>query len=151
MHTYIGTKQLIAKPMTLGDYNQYRGWQLPGDENGSREGYLVLYPDGYESWAPKEVFEAAYLPCGDDPSRIDAGMVGNFIRSITFERRGKTTIGHAVLANGFEIVESSSCVDPANYDHGMGAKIVRQRIKDRVWMLLGFTLQWARNGVDGHV
>lgn len=25
-----------------------------------REGYALLYPDGYESWSPKETFESAY-------------------------------------------------------------------------------------------
>lgn len=25
-----------------------------------REGYAVIYPDGYESWSPRETFEAAY-------------------------------------------------------------------------------------------
>ena len=27
-----------------------------------REGYKVVYPDGYVSWPPKEVFEKAYQP-----------------------------------------------------------------------------------------
>ena len=27
-------------------------------------GYTVKYPDGYTSWSPKDVFEAAYLPLG---------------------------------------------------------------------------------------
>ncbi len=26
----------------------------------NRQGYKVIYPDGYISWSPKEVFEAAY-------------------------------------------------------------------------------------------
>ena len=26
----------------------------------NRDGYVVRYPDGYVSWSPKEVFEAAY-------------------------------------------------------------------------------------------
>jgi hypothetical protein len=25
-----------------------------------RDGYVVIYPDGYESWSPKETFETAY-------------------------------------------------------------------------------------------
>ena len=25
-----------------------------------QEGYKVVYPDGYESWSPKEVFESSY-------------------------------------------------------------------------------------------
>ena len=52
MKDYIGTKMIQAKPMTRGDYNKYRGWQIPADENPEDEGYL--------SWSPKETFEEAY-------------------------------------------------------------------------------------------
>ena len=70
MKTYTGTKVINAKPMTRGEYNIFRGWELPADENGSDEGYLVEYTDGgkanttayagYVSWSPKDVFERAY-------------------------------------------------------------------------------------------
>ena len=29
MKRYIGTKIIKAEPMTRGDYNKYRGWQIP--------------------------------------------------------------------------------------------------------------------------
>lgn len=61
MEKYIGTKMIQARPMTRGAYNVYRGWTIPANENPEDEGYLVsYYPDGYESWSPKDVFEAAY-------------------------------------------------------------------------------------------
>lgn len=60
MKHYIGVKEIDAKPMNRGNYNEYRGWTIPEDENPADEGYLVKYPDGYESWSPKEVFEKAY-------------------------------------------------------------------------------------------
>lgn len=61
MKQYIGTKIIHAKPMTRGEYNAYRGWPIPYGEDQNTEGYLVKYqPDGYESWGPKDVFEAAY-------------------------------------------------------------------------------------------
>jgi hypothetical protein len=74
--TYIGTKVIHALPMSRQDYNDLRGWELPADENGADEGYLVEYGDGdaegtrrnhhqfrgYISWSPKAVFEAAYEP-----------------------------------------------------------------------------------------
>jgi hypothetical protein len=69
---YIGTKHILGVPMTRLAYNQYRGWKLPEDENGDDEGYLVEYSnggeknhpahEGYISWSPKAVFEAAYQP-----------------------------------------------------------------------------------------
>ena len=70
MTKHIGVKLINAFPMTRQAYNDFRGWQLPADENGADEGYLVEYLDGgkpntdrfdgYVSWSPKEVFEKAY-------------------------------------------------------------------------------------------
>lgn len=66
---YIGTKSLLAFPMTKGDYCKLRNWDLPSNEEPGEEGYLVEYPDslsnhpdfrGYISWSPKAVFEASY-------------------------------------------------------------------------------------------
>lgn len=72
---YIGTKQVIGQPMTRQAYNDYRGWQLPANENGADDGYLVEYVDGgpandprhvgYISWSPKGVFEGSYLEIGE--------------------------------------------------------------------------------------
>jgi hypothetical protein len=75
MNRYIGTKVINATPMTRADYNTYRGWVMPFNENGDDEGYLVEYLDGgkgndsrhagYISWSPKAQFEAAYLEVSD--------------------------------------------------------------------------------------
>lgn len=67
MKAYIGTKIIEAKPMTRGDYNIFRGWKIPEDENPEDRGYLVKYPDGYISWSPKGVFEEAYRECDSIP------------------------------------------------------------------------------------
>ena len=79
MSRFIGTKMVNAIPMTRQEYNDFRKWSLPDDEEGSDEGYLVEYLDGgkpntehysgYVSWSPKAQFEAAYrettgMPCG---------------------------------------------------------------------------------------
>lgn len=70
MKHYIGTKELMAKPMTMGEYNEYRGWEIPPEENRNDKGYLVEYldspkknhekHDNYISWSPKDVFERTY-------------------------------------------------------------------------------------------
>lgn len=75
MLKYIGTKIVQAIPMTRAAYNAYRNWELPKDENGDDEGYLVEYLDGgkpnhpqhagYISWSPKEQFDNAYRPTTD--------------------------------------------------------------------------------------
>lgn len=53
----------------------------------------------------------------------------------------KCTVVTCQLPNGFVIVESSACVDPANYDEDMGVEICMQRIVDKVWELEGYRLQ----------
>lgn len=67
---YIGTKSVLATTMTRGEYNEYRGWQIPENEDPSEQGYLVEYVDGgkpnddrhagYISWSPRDVFEKSY-------------------------------------------------------------------------------------------
>lgn len=52
----------------------------------------------------------------------------------------KTTIVCCRLPNGFEVIESSGCVDPANYDHALGVSICKRRIVDKVWLLEGYAL-----------
>lgn len=68
----VGSKIINAQPMTRREYNRFRGWELPADENGDDDGFLVEYLDGgkantkefagYVSWSPKDVFERAYRP-----------------------------------------------------------------------------------------
>lgn len=44
MERYIGTKIVLAERAMKDD----------------RDGYAVVYEDGYRSWSPKETFERAY-------------------------------------------------------------------------------------------
>ena len=78
--TFIGTKVVHATPMTREEYNYFRGWDLPANENEADEGYLVEYADGgagnvpgvtgYVSWSPKGVFLKA---CAIPPSSPNLG------------------------------------------------------------------------------
>ena len=155
MKQYIGTKLISAEPMTRGEYNTYRGWQIPENENPKDAGYHVVYSDSYESWSPAEVFEKSYLHLDvnadlrtDNPS-ISEAMVDNFIAETEVITMGeKTTVVRAVLINGFEIIEASSCVSVENYDEKLGAEICLERIKNKIWQLLGFLLQTAVNGIS---
>ena len=67
MVNYIGIKKIKAEPMTRGDYNNFRGWNIPENENPNDKGYIVKYSDGYISWSPKSVFEEAYDEIGNKP------------------------------------------------------------------------------------
>lgn len=64
MWQYINVEQVEAKKMTIGDYNNYRGWTVPTDENPADEGYLVKHSDNYVSWIAKDDFEKTYNVVG---------------------------------------------------------------------------------------
>jgi len=57
MRTYIGCKIIQGEPM---NHNEFLGSQDKEYITEDEPGYKVVYPDGYESWSPKEVFENAY-------------------------------------------------------------------------------------------
>lgn len=161
MKKYIGTKMVEAeKAFKIGDViysnenNEIDAYMLAEGEVAYM-GYKVRYPDGYESFSPKAVFEKAYLPLEEnkklktDAPSISQKMVDDFISHYETKTLGnKTTVVRAVLVNGFEIVESSSCVSEENYDEGLGYEICVKKIKEKVWYLLGFLLQTAVHGID---
>lgn len=61
---------VMARPMSRGEYNEYREWTLPAGEDPRDAGYLVEYLDGgrpnvmghlgYISWSPADVFDRNY-------------------------------------------------------------------------------------------
>lgn len=153
MKYYVGCKLIQAKPMTRGDYNIFRGWTIPADENPNDEGYMVKYSDEYIAWSPKDAFEQSYMEVQENlklESKVSIGqkMVDDFIKEIHVSTLGdKTTLVRCVLINNFEIIESSACVDPKNYSEEMGAEVCMKKIKDRIWSYLGFLLQTAYKGI----
>ena len=73
MDKYIGAKLIQAEPERNPVTKEITG-------------YKVVYPDGYESWSPKDVFEKAYMKVNDNknlPSGVSIGpeMVDDFIAS----------------------------------------------------------------------
>lgn len=154
MKTYIGTKIIQAEPAIRIDGKVYSPDEILPEDTDVEVGYRVRYPDGYESWSPRDVFEAAYMPVLNNPQlktdapSVSQQMVDDFILETWTTTLGdKTTVVRAMLRNGFEIVESSACVSAENYDETMGHAICMDKIKDKVWFLLGFLLQTAVHGV----
>jgi hypothetical protein len=45
------------------------------------------------------------------------------------------------MKNGFTLRESTTCVDPANYNEDIGKEICLKRIENQIWFLLGYQLQ----------
>lgn len=72
MKKFYGTKEVNARPMNRLDYNIFRGWELPSDENGDDLGYLVESVgeanteelEGYVNWLTKDQFDMDYNASG---------------------------------------------------------------------------------------
>lgn len=131
--TYLGVKRVEAYP----------------EERDGKPGYAFIYSDGYKSWSPKDVFEAAYFPieCSNKLTQNDIDRMVDASEVHVQTIGEKTTLVRVVLPTGFELVEASACVDPENYSEKYGAEICMEKIKDRLWFLMGFTLQWAHAGL----
>ena len=50
----------------------------------------------------------------------------------------KTTVMHATLPSGFELVVYSACVDPEDYSEDIGKGICMNKLKKQVWQHLAF-------------
>lgn len=62
MKKYIGVKLVEARPMTRGEYNIFRGWTIPENEDPSDKGYKTVTPDGLIQWQPKQQFKETHRP-----------------------------------------------------------------------------------------
>ena len=90
MKQYIGTKIIQAAPaLRYSDGKENIVMELGRDITDQEKafinrtrscdiGYQVRYPDGYESWSPQDVFEAAYRPtdCMNFGLAIEAAKKG---------------------------------------------------------------------------
>ena len=63
MKKYIGTKVVMAEPMTMVEAEKVLGREI-NPSTVEEDGYLVEYKDGYKSWSPKSVFDEAYNEVG---------------------------------------------------------------------------------------
>ena len=145
----IGIKMVELQPMTAREAND-KGHRI-GNHSFEEEGYEVTYPDGYKSWSPKDVADAAYYPLSknNDGTKILKEDVENFITDVDVTTIGeKTTIVNAHTRSGFDMVRHSSCVDPKNYSEELGKQYAMEEVVNDLWPHLGFVLQWAKYGID---
>ena len=123
---------------------------VEAEESG--DGYRVYHKDDMEAYCPKELFDKVYIEVDANknlPSGVSIGqqMVDDFIDKVESMTMGeKTTVTQITLKNGFIITESSSCVDPKNYNMEIGEEINLEHAKNKIWELLGFLLQTAYHG-----
>lgn len=55
-----------------------------------------------------------------------------------FKEYDSCTVVTMRLPNGYVLVESSGCIDPAEYDHDLGVEICMKALKRRIWQLEGY-------------
>lgn len=145
----IGIKMAELQPMRAAlavDYGYNIGKSHPDDM-----GYEITYSNGYKSWTPKDVADAAYYPLSEnnDGTKILKEDVENFITDVDVTTIGeKTTIVNAHTLTGFDTVRHSSCVDPKNYSEELGKQYAMEEVVNSLWGHLGFVLQWAKYGLN---
>lgn len=105
MKKYIGTKEVSATPAWQIDGTVYpKDGVVPSSMN-RKDGYKVVYEDGYESWSPKDVFEKAYKPSDTvlDRLKIERDELKERIEKI-----------EALLGNGiYEVVKKEGGIPQA--------------------------------------
>ena len=145
----IGIKMVELQPMTAREAND-KGHRI-GNHSFEEEGYEVTYPDGYKSWTPKDVADAAYYPLSEnnDGTKILKEDVENFITDVEVITIGeKTTVVNAYTLTGFDTVRHSSCVDPKNYSEELEKQYAMEEVVNSLWSHLGFVLQWVKYGLN---
>ena len=95
MEKYIGTKMIEAEACPA--------WKDAGGHKAGDPGYRVRYADGYESWSPKDVFEAAYR-------RTDAMPFGLAIEAAKMGKK----IQRAGWNGKNQYVELATCISYTN-------------------------------------
>ena len=74
------------------------------------------------------------------PEQVKENMQDVIVRTLVdFEK--PTTYVTIRMKNGFTLRESTTCVDPENYDEEIGKEICLKRLENQVWFLLGYQLQ----------
>lgn len=144
----IGIKMVDLIPMTAYEAVE-KGYKVNAVEPDNM-GYEITYPDGYKSWCPKDVADAAYfcLSPENNGTKILEEDVDNFIDVRDTDKIGqKTAIVSLRTITGYETHGLSSCVDPNNYNQELGEKFATEKAKDDIWKGLGFVLQWAKYGI----
>lgn len=97
-----------ALPMTRGEYNAFRGWTMPPDEQPDEPGYLRSLDEdpSYSTWTPKHIFDRYY-------KRLLDGVPYGVAMDLLLSRKA-TEIHHTSWGEGeFVILVDSSKIQSA--------------------------------------
>lgn len=128
---YIGVKHVEAYP----------------EEKDRKQGYAVIYPDGYKSWSPKDVFESAYFPI-NEPETLMASDVDEMLAESEVKAKmfgGGIMRVIAVLPTGYELTEVLLIGPDGNQQDAIDG--CKEKIYKRLSDMMAFVLQWAYHGL----
>ena len=91
MKKYIGTKIVMATPMSRGSYNTCRGWELPADEKWDDEGYREI--DGMTFGQAIEAMKR-----GDKVSRVGWNGKGLWLELQAPDTNSKMTLPYIFMS-----------------------------------------------------
>lgn len=134
---YIGTKLIEAEPAKRGEC--YKGHNMLSAEEAARDGYRVLYSDGYVSWSPKDTFEESYRPTD--------GM--SFGLAIEAAKKGKK-IQRAGWNGKNQYVELATRIGYMNVD-GVYMNVEHEAIGNKAFAFVGTSgvqLGWLASQAD---
>lgn len=148
MKKYIGTKTIMAEPMTMGEAyekNLLKAGRVPSESQKNVKGYCVEYEGGYQSWSPADVFGKAYKVAETplDRMRIEQAEESErylkgaaFIKSQTFPRlnylartllsaQNETQREYCYLLASRVADMSNESVILSNFDFGTAVKFLK--------------------------
>lgn len=146
----MGVQLVQAKPMTLGAWAIRQGNKDELTRASEAPGYIIESNTDY-FWLYKEEFEAIYLPLTRPDSIKEPDLdsfVGSMSEAFSVDKLDdKTTMVRMETRTGYVDYATSSCVDPANYNQDIGINNCLGELKNKLWPMLGFVLQWAKYGL----
>lgn len=106
------------------------------------DGDIIEFPDNVDSVMHKGY--TILLTWCEPINSVTSKQIENIINEGTIEvsKIGtKTTMVHFTSKEGFEIIETSACVSPDNYDENIGKDVCLNKIRDKLWAFEGYCLQ----------
>lgn len=76
--------------------------------------------------------------------RVTQQQIEGRIKDTAYDVIETTTICRIKLDNGYQVIGTSACVDPVNYDKAIGEKIAYDNAFRQLWPLFGFLLAESR-------
>ncbi|MEM8598351.1 MAG: Gp49 family protein [Bacteroidota bacterium] len=106
------------------------------------DGHMLVLHNAFDGREAVEQAQAILsMPQSLPESHIDQILAESEV--VVYDMGRKTTAVHLTLPCGFEMVESSACVDPNRYDQSLGYQICMERLKNRVWELEGYRAHYT--------